>query len=69
MGELKLLNKFRGFPGGSAIKNAPANTGDTGLIPWYGDVPNAVEQLSRWATATEPVLWSPETAITEAHMP
>ena len=22
-----------GFPGGSAVKNAPANTGDLGLIP------------------------------------
>ena len=25
-----------GFPGGSAVKNLPANTGDTGLIPKLG---------------------------------
>ena len=25
-------NKERGFPGGSVVKNAPANAGDSGLI-------------------------------------
>ena len=25
-----------GFPGGSVVKNLPANTGDTGLIPGRG---------------------------------
>ena len=25
-----------GFPGGSVIKNLPANAGDVGLIPWLG---------------------------------
>ena len=25
-----------GFPGGSAVKNLPANAGDTGLIPGLG---------------------------------
>ena len=25
--------KFKGFPGGSVVKNPPANAGDTGLIP------------------------------------
>ena len=24
---------FQGFPGGSVVKNPPANAGDTGLIP------------------------------------
>ena len=28
-----------GFPGGSAVKNAPANTGDLGLIPGSGRSP------------------------------
>ena len=28
-----------GFPGGSAIKNPPANTGDMGLIPGSGRFP------------------------------
>ena len=26
----------RGFPGGRAVKNLPANTGDLGLICWSG---------------------------------
>ena len=25
--------KFKGFPGGSVVKNPPANAGDTGSIP------------------------------------
>ena len=28
-----------GFPGGSVVKNPPANAGDTGLIPWSGRFP------------------------------
>ena len=34
-----LLNKLKGFPGGSVVKNLPANAGDTrvaGLIPRSG---------------------------------
>ena len=30
---------FMGFPGGSAVKNLPANAGDTGLIPGSGRSP------------------------------
>ena len=29
----------RGFPGGSAVKNPPANAGDAGLIPGSGRSP------------------------------
>ena len=28
-----------GFPGGSVVKNSPASTGDTGLIPALGKSP------------------------------
>ena len=28
-----------GFPGGSAVKNLPANARDAGLIPWWGTSP------------------------------
>ena len=31
----------KGFPGGSAMKNPPANAGDTGLIPGSGRSPGA----------------------------
>jgi len=44
------------FPGGSVVKNPPANAGDMGLIPGPGKIPHAVEQLSWWATTIEPVL-------------
>ena len=30
------LNSSMGFPGGSVIKNPPANAGDAGLIPGSG---------------------------------
>ena len=29
----------QGFPGGSAVKNPPANAGDVGLIPGWGRSP------------------------------
>ena len=32
--ELRLSSQ--GFPGGSVVKNPPANAGDTGLIPGLG---------------------------------
>ena len=28
-----------GFPGGTVVKNPPANAGDTGLDPWAGKNP------------------------------
>ena len=30
---------YKGFPGGSVVKNLPANTGDLGLIPGLGRGP------------------------------
>ena len=30
---------FLGFPGGSAVKNLPANAGDLGSILWVGKIP------------------------------
>ena len=37
---------FWGFPGGTVVKNPPANAGDTGSIPWSGKISHAAEQLS-----------------------
>ena len=36
---MALLNSLKGFPGGSAVKNLPANAGDWGLIPGSGRSP------------------------------
>ena len=34
--KLLAMVKYLGFPGGSVLKNPPANAGDTGLIPGLG---------------------------------
>ena len=44
------------FPGGPAVKNLPANTGDAGSIPRPGRSHTAAGQLSPCTTAIEPVL-------------
>ena len=33
---LMAISSPRGFPGGSLVKNSPANAGDVGLIPGSG---------------------------------
>ena len=62
-------------PGGPAVKNPPVGLSrwfsgwestcqcrGYGFDPWSGKIPHAVEQLSPWATTTEPTCcnyWSP----------
>ena len=41
-----LKHMLRGFPGGTVVKNLPANAGDTGSSPGPGRFPHAAEQLS-----------------------
>ena len=36
---MKCARSEGGFPGGSVVKNLPADVGDTGLIPWPGKIP------------------------------
>ena len=38
MGNISLIFA-KGFPGGSVVKNPPANAGDVGLIPGLGRSP------------------------------
>ena len=48
------------------VKNLPANREDMdGFHPWSGEIPQAAKQLSPSTTTAEPVLQSPEVAITE----
>ena len=49
-----LNNKERDFPGGTVVKNLPANAGDTGSSPGPGR--SHMPQLSPRTTTTEPVL-------------
>ena len=44
------------FPGGTVVKNLPANSGGHRFEPWSGKIPHAMEQLSPCTTTTEPVL-------------
>ena len=43
------------FPGGVVDKNMPTTVGDTGVwsLPWSGQTPHALEQLSPGTTVTE----------------
>ena len=45
--------KNQDFPGGTVVKNPPANAGDTGSSPGRGRFPHATEQLRLCATTTE----------------
>ena len=49
-------NYLRGFPDGSVVKNLPANTEDTGLIPDPGRSRMPQKQLDPRITSIEPVL-------------
>ena len=73
----EVLNKAfkkrsRGLPGGSLVKNPPANAGDTGSIPDLGrsHMPRSnkarLSQLNLCSRAQELHLRSPHAAATEA---
>ena len=71
-----MLNKDKDFPGGSAVKNLPANAEEAGSIPGPGrsHTPQCnsarVPQLSSLCPrAQEPQLWSPRTTGAEASVP
>ena len=68
-------NTYLGFPGGSVVKNLPANTGDTDYIPNPGSchMPRKrkihVPQLLSLCSIQELKLLSPRATSTEAHSP
>ena len=64
------------LPGGTVVKNLPANVGDTGLSPGPGrshmprsNSARVPQLLSLHSRACEPQLLSPHATTTEAHMP
>ena len=59
-------NKGWDFPGGTVLKNPPANAGDTSSSPAPGGFPYATEQLSPCTTTTEPALQSEPQLLTPA---
>ena len=49
------LKNVGDFPGGTVVKNPPANQcRGHGFEPWSGKIPHATEQLTPCATTTEP---------------
>ena len=62
---------LKGFPGGSVVKNPPANAGDTGSIPDPGrsHVPWSNEAQASQLQSNEPVLYSPGASTTKANVP
>ena len=67
---------MQGFPGGSVLKNPPANTGDTGSIPDPGrshmlrsNYAPAPQLLSLRSRALEPQLLSLRITATEVACP
>ena len=67
---------MQGFPGGSVVKNLPANSGDMGSspdprryhMPWSNEA-HAPQLLSLNSRACEPQLLSPRATTTETHVP
>ena len=68
--------KLVGFPGGSVVKNPPANAGDTGSIPapershvWWSNWVRVPQVLSLCSRAGDLQLLSSRTTDTEASTP
>ena len=63
--QLKLfkVSQPKELPGGSVVKNLPANAGDMGSVLWARKIPRAMEQLNQCTTTTEP--WALAHALQE----
>ena len=46
LGQHSCQNLSRGFPGGSVVKNPPANTRDAGLVPGFGKIPPPEKEMA-----------------------
>ena len=60
-GSQERFSQTMGFPGGSAVKNSPANSGDMSLIPWRREwQPSPVflpGKSNEWKSLAGPNLW------------
>ena len=56
---LEQLHSILGFPGGSVVKNLPANAGDTGSIPGWED-PLEKEMATHFSILTCRIPWTEE---------
>ena len=72
--EILTRKMFRGFPGGTVVKNPPANAGDTGSSPGPGgshmprsNEAHAPQLLSLHATTTEPACLQPVLCSRRSH--
>ena len=60
------FNKYRGFPGGAAVENLPANAGDTGSSPGLGRSHMPRSNWAREPQLLSPRVWSLCSATREA---
>ena len=49
-----------GFPDGSAVKNPPANAGDSSLIPGFEKIPWEKEMVTHFSILACEVSWTEE---------
>ena len=73
---MQIKTTMRGFPGGTVVKNPPANAGDKGSSPGPGsshmprsNEAHAPQLLSLRSRAQKPQLLSPRAPTTEARAP
>ena len=74
--KVDVIKLYGDFPGGTVVKNLPANGGDTGSspgpgrshTPWSNEA-HVPQLLSLCSRAREPQLLSSRTATTEARVP
>ena len=55
-----MLHAFRGFPGGSVVKNPSANVGDAGSFPRSGRVPGGGNGRPTPVFLPEKIPWTEE---------
>ena len=60
MSEYKMLTRKEGFPGGSVVKNPPANAGELGSIPRFGKDPLEKEMTTDSSILAKEIQWTEE---------
>ena len=69
IGQRDFENEAPGLPRWLSGKESSCRCRRAGFDLWSRKIPPAAEQLSPFAATTEPVLWNPEAAAAEGHVP
>ena len=60
MSEYNMATRKEGFPGGSVVKNPPANAGDLGSISGFGEDPLEKEMTTDSSILPRELQWTEE---------